>query len=279
MEETLHEFLNKKPFCVMGVLNVTPDSFYDGGRYNDSDRACERGLRLCEQGADMIDIGGESTRPGAEGVSSQEEMDRVVPVVEGIRSKSDIPLSIDTTKASVAEEALKAGGDVINDISAGRFDPHIVDKVREYGSGAILMHSRERPKTMQNDPGYSDVMSELVHELEERVDTWLDSGVKRECIAVDPGIGFAKRQEDNISILSRISEFSVYALPVMLGVSRKSVIGHITGRDKGERLPGSLGAVAFGFINGIKFFRVHDAEETADVLSVLYTLSTHGCRE
>jgi dihydropteroate synthase len=264
--------LEKKQFVLMGVVNVTPDSFFDGGMHNTVQSACDHARRLLEEGADILDIGGESSRPGSLPVSVDNERKRVLPVIEELRKETDIPISIDTTKATVAGDALDAGATWINDISAGRFDPTMTSLVAGRQCPVILMHSRKTPETMQIDPEYDDVVSEVIDELLECVKLFTDSGVFRENVIIDPGIGFAKRHEDNIEIVRNLDRIVKTGFPVLIGTSRKSFIGHIIGKEAEHRLYGTLGSVAAAYLNGAKIFRVHDVDETKDFLHVFSTI-------
>jgi dihydropteroate synthase len=277
MAHEQHETLRllDKPFAVMGVLNVTPDSFYDGGRYAAPQAAHRQALRLVGDGADIIDVGGESTRPGARPVSAEEEMSRVIPVIEHICRNADVVVSIDTTKAAVAREALRAGAAWINDISAGRADQAMPALAAEKNCPVVLMHSRKTPQDMQVNPHYENVVEEVRSELSESVELFLRHGVSRRNIIVDPGIGFAKRFEDNLVLLRELPALSALGCPILVGASRKSFIGIVTGRDANERLAGSLACVGAAFLKGAKLFRVHDVKETADFLKVMSAIE-HG---
>ena len=257
-----------KPFALMGIVNITPDSFYDGGAHFAAGDSITHARRLIEQGADVIDIGGESSRPGAAPVPAEEECRRILPVIENLAG-GPVPISVDTTKASVAGRALDAGASWINDISAGRFDPAMAPLAARRKCPVILMHSRRTPETMQEDPSYADVVAEVKQELMGQVRLFLAAGVDEKDIVLDPGIGFAKRFEDNIEILNRIQELTGLGFPLLLGTSRKSTIGRITGKQVQDRLAGSLGSVASAFARGVTFFRVHDVEETRDLLTVM----------
>jgi dihydropteroate synthase len=253
----------------MGVLNVTPDSFYDGGRHAKPVSAYDHGMRLVELGADVIDVGGESSRPGAKPVSATLECERVVPVIEKIRASSDVPISIDTTKEAVARSALEAGATWINDISAGRFDNGMAPLAAERGCPVVLMHSRHTPEVMQEDPHYDDPVREVRDELAASVERFRSHGVPDHNIVLDPGIGFAKRIEDNLAILKGLEHIAEIGFPILVGTSRKSFIGKITGKDPDDRLCGSLGSLAAAYAHGARLFRVHDVGETRDFLSVL----------
>lgn len=264
---------------VMGVLNVTPDSFSDGGMHFDRARAVESALQMAADGADLIDVGGESTRPGAEPVSAEEEMARVVPVIEEIRTRSSIPISIDTMKARVASAALNAGADIINDVTALRFDPDMRPLAAERNVPVILMHMRGEPRSMQKTIHYDDLMKEISAELTAWRDQALAAGIGADRIFVDPGIGFGKTFEHNLEILGRCSELRSLA-PVVIGASRKAFIGHLTGRASGSpRLSGSLAAVAAAARGGAAIVRVHDVRETVDFLKVWRAIEEYRVEE
>lgn len=253
---------------IMGILNVTPDSFSDGGLFVDPQQAVERVLQMVEEGADIIDIGGESTRPGAEPVSIEEEIKRVVPVVQEIRRQSKIPISIDTTKAGVAVRALEAGATMINDVSAGRFDPEMLPLAAKANVPICLMHMKGEPRTMQQNPLYEDVVAEVKTFLRERIDVCLRAGIKKEKIIIDPGIGFGKRVEDNVRLLKELDQFQALGCPILIGTSRKSFIGHLTGAEIQDRLPGTLASLAIAIQKGANILRVHDVAETRQFLNV-----------
>ncbi len=246
---------------IMGILNVTPDSFSDGGRFLSPDAAVERALAMEKEGADIIDVGGESSRPGADPVPVEEELRRVLPVLERLRGKLRIPISIDTTKAEVAEAALRAGASIVNDISALRFDPAMAPLVAEFGAGLVLMHMLGTPKTMQQAPHYEDVVTEVRDFLAERAQYAQSQGIPREAIAVDPGIGFGKTVEHNLELLRRLPELVELGFPVLVGPSRKSFIGAILGLGVEERLEGTLAACAVAVVRGADILRVHDVKE------------------
>ena len=261
---------------VVGVVNVTPDSFFDGGRFDSSDSAVVHARTLVADGADLIDIGGESTRPGSEGISVQEELDRVLPVVEAlVRGSSDcdpiaVPISIDTHKATVAEAALRAGAHMINDVRAAR-DPEMVDVLREAGNSipVVIMHMQGTPRTMQSEPWYDDVVGEVRSFLGDRAASLEASGIDRSRIVIDPGIGFGKRLCDNLDLLKNVDALRVLGYPVVIGASRKTFIGRLLGRNSAHRLYGSLAVVAQSYDAGIEFIRVHDVRETVEVLRVI----------
>lgn len=260
--------LATRPFVVMGIVNVTPDSFYDGGRHDGAAEAVSHGMALAEQGADILDVGGESTRPGSVPVPLEEELSRVVPVVRELAANG-ARVSVDTSKAEVARQALAAGAVMVNDVTAGRLDPSMASVVAEYECPVVLMHSRGTPKTMQDAPHYEDVLAEVESELREAVKRFAGSGVSEGAIVLDPGIGFAKRLEDNLALLAKVDRLCLLGYPLLVGASRKSFIGQVTGAAVEDRLPGSLAAVAAAYAGGARMFRVHDVGETVGLLRVM----------
>ena len=251
---------------VMGVVNVTPDSFSDGGRFLRVDDAVAQGLRLAAEGADYLDIGGESSRPGAEEVGEQEELDRVAPVIERLAAGVDVPVSIDTYKPSVARECLRLGARMINDIS-GLGDPEMIRVATEAGASVVIMHMRGRPKTMQRDPHYDDVVGEVRTFLHERAAQAREAGI--EDVIVDPGIGFGKTAAHNFEILRRLAAFTSLGFPVLVGPSRKSFLGALpSGLPPEQRLEGTLAAVAVAVVNGAAIVRVHDVAATKRAVEV-----------
>jgi len=253
---------------VMGVLNVTPDSFSDGGRFFDLDVAVKGAVRMAEDGADILDVGGESTRPGSDPVSADEEVERVVPVIERIAGETGLPVSIDTRKAQVAEAALDAGATIVNDVAAGR-DPQMFEVVREAGAGMVLMHMKGEPKTMQEAPVYDDVVREVHDFLAERIEAAVAAGIDRSRLAVDPGLGFAKTTAHSLTVMKETAAFLNLGLPLLVGPSRKSFIGEVLGTEVGERLEGTLGAVCFMVARGAHIVRVHDVRETVRAVRVV----------
>jgi dihydropteroate synthase len=247
---------------VMGVLNVTPDSFYDGGRRAEADQAVADGLALAEAGAEIIDIGGESTRPGAQPVSADEELRRVLPVICGLRKVVSTPISIDTYKAKVASAALATGADIVNDISALRFDPAMAELVAREKVLVVLMHMQGTPRTMQSEPSYVDVVAEVRDFLTARVAHATAAGIERDRIIIDPGIGFGKTLEHNLSLLRGLSSFTTLGLPLLVGASRKTFIGRILDLPVDERLEGSLAAAVVAVMGGAHIIRTHDVKET-----------------
>ncbi|MBN2685613.1 MAG: dihydropteroate synthase [Pontiellaceae bacterium] len=259
---------------VMGILNTTPDSFSDGGVYFDPGAAVAHALEMEAQGADLIDIGGESTRPGADPVSAEEEIRRTVPVIEGIRAQSNVVLSIDTMKAEVAAAALAAGADIINDVSGFEADPQMVHTAAETQAGVVLMHMQGTPCTMQHAPAYDDVVEEVGAYLAARAAWAEEQGVARERIVLDPGIGFGKTQEHNLELLRGLPKLAERGYPLLIGASRKRFIGAITGRTApADRTAGSLGVAAWSVANGAHILRVHDVIDTCDVCRLLDTLA------
>ena len=252
----------------MGIINVTPDSFYDGGRRLDSGDAIAHGVSLVEAGADIVDIGGESTRPGARPVSAAEELERVLPVIRGLRRNMNVPISIDTYKAEVAQAALNEGADIVNDISALRFDPQMAVCVAAERVPVVLMHMQGTPQTMQAEPRYNDVLREVGDFLAARVGAALDAGVERENIIVDPGIGFGKSLEHNLILMRGLPALVSMGYPLLVGASRKAFIGKIIDGEPDERLEGSLAAAVAAVFGGAQMVRVHDVKETCKALRV-----------
>jgi len=243
---------------IMGIINVTPDSFSDGGRYFDTERAIARGLELAADGADILDVGGESTRPGSLPVPEAEELRRVVPVIGALRKRTPCLLSVDTTKAAVARAALDSGADIVNDTSAFRFDPAMPGEVARSGAGVILMHMQGTPLTMQRSPRYGDLLDEIRAFLGERIRMAEAAGIPRERIVVDPGIGFGKTFEDNLALLRRQEVFHELGRPLLLGFSRKAFLGRLLGLPPEERLEGTIAAAVLSVERGAHILRVHD---------------------
>ncbi len=242
----------------MGVLNITPDSFSDGGLYFDKDKALERGLELVADGADIIDVGGESTRPGSDPVSAQEELRRIIPVISSLREKTDVLISVDTTKSEVAEAAIEAGADIINDISAFRFDSNMPLLAAQKGVSVILMHMKGTPKTMQINPSYVDLFSEIKSFLQEKIEVAQASGINKEKIIIDPGIGFGKSTADNLILINHLDFLEELECPILIGTSRKSFLGSILNLPPQERSEGSIASAVMGVIRGAHILRVHD---------------------
>lgn len=264
----LDRIIREDEVMIMGILNVTPDSFSDGGRFLDHDKAKNRALEMEENGADIIDIGGESTRPGAEKVELDVELERTIPVIEALRKETEIPISIDTYKSAVAKEALDAGANIVNDISALRFDPGLGELVGEREVPIILMHMQGKPKTMQKNPTYEDPVGDIKAFLNDRIEEAVELGISRDKIIVDPGIGFGKKYEDNYEILRRLEEFETLNAPLLLGTSRKSFIGDTLDLPTDERVEGTIASNVVGVLKGASILRVHDVKENHRALKV-----------
>jgi dihydropteroate synthase len=265
------------PPLVMGIVNVTPDSFSDGGRFLDTDAAVTQALRLAEQGADILDIGGESTRPGAQSVPLEEELPRVLPVLRGLAAKTSVLLSVDTSKAEVARQALEAGAHIVNDITALQGDPAMSEVARTFQAGVILMHMQGTPATMQAGPHYDEVVTEVAAFLEARLQACADVGIASSQVVLDPGIGFGKTAVHNLQLLARLEELQRLGRPVCLGVSRKGFLGKVLGRPLEQRLAGSLAAACYALARrAAQIVRVHDVAETRDVVALLEALRKTG---
>jgi dihydropteroate synthase len=258
---------------VMGVVNVTPDSFYDGGRYTLPEMAIAHALTLVEQGADIIDIGGESTRPGADPVAENEELTRVIPVVEGLARKATIPISIDTTKSRVAARALECGASIVNDVTALRGDPAMASVIARSNAAVVLMHMQGTPQTMQRSPQYVDVGADVLQFLDERVQIALQVGIARTNIILDPGFGFGKLISHNLELLKGLSAFTVLNYPLLVGLSRKGFIGTIVGKPVDDREWGTAAAIALAVDRGAHIVRVHDVAMAIDVVTMAAALS------
>ena len=254
--------------AVMGILNVTPDSFSDGGRYDRRDAAMRHAEAMAGQGAALIDIGGESTRPGSKGVDEQEELDRVIPVIEAVRSVTAVPISIDTSKPGVMREAVAAGAVMINDVCALR-EPGALEAAAALGVPVCLMHMQGKPRSMQEAPSYDDVVAEVAAFLDQRVQACIDAGLDESLIVVDPGFGFGKTREHNVRLLANLRQCRVRGRPLLAGISRKSTLGDLTGRTVDERMPASVTAAAIAVLNGADIVRAHDVGPTVDALRVV----------
>ena len=267
--------VDKQPL-IMGILNVTPDSFSDGGRYVDEATAVEHGLAMIADGADIVDVGGESTRPGAAAVPEDEECRRVIPVVRALVAQTKTPISIDTTKAGVARKALDAGAAIVNDVSALTGDPDMAAAARDSRAGIVLMHMQGAPRTMQDNPVYANVVEDVAAYLAARLAAAERAGIDPGALVVDPGIGFGKTPEHNVELLAGVARFREMRRPVLVGLSRKRFLGILTGREVGERLIGSLAAAAYCLVRGVDILRVHDVRETRDVVRVVHAIATAG---
>jgi len=261
---------------LIGVVNVTPDSFFNGGLYFEPARAIERALAIAAEGADIIDIGGESSRPGSSPIPAKEEKKRILPVIEILKQKKDILISVDTSKAEVAESALAAGADIINDISAGRFDPRMLPLAARSGAGLILMHMKGTPRTMQIAPHYDDVTGEVKAFLKDRLDAAESCGVSRENIILDPGIGFGKTLEHNLALINNLGSLSDLGRPLLIGVSRKSFIGKILKLEAPDRLEGTIAASIVSILRGASLLRVHDIQPVKQAVAVAEAILGQG---
>jgi dihydropteroate synthase len=266
------EFRFPRPALVMGIVNVTPDSFSDGGKFYSPAKAVAHALELVAQGAEILDIGGESTRPGAETVSESEELRRVIPVIESLAAKVKIPLSIDTVKPAVARAALDAGASIVNDVAANRSDDVMWKIVAESGAGYVCMHAQGGPRTMQKNPVYKDVVRDVGAFFRERLEKLEAAGVAADRVVFDPGIGFGKTPEHNLQLLANLRRFTRLKRPLLLGVSRKSFIGKLLGAALNERLPASLACATLAVASGVQIIRVHDVAETVQAVRLAEAL-------
>ncbi len=266
----MQQILNKirsGTWVVMGILNVTPDSFSDGGRFNQLDKALKHALEMQVEGAEVIDVGGESTRPGAMPVSLDEELERVIPVIEKIHQNADIAISIDTSKPQVMQAAIDAGASMVNDVNA-LLTEGAVEVCVKHQVLVCLMHRQGNPQTMQDKPQYQDVVAEISQYLNDRANACIDAGINKNNIIIDPGFGFGKSLENNLSLLREMQKFCAMQYPVLVGISRKSMFGVLLGREADERLVASTTAVAIAYQKGARFFRVHDVAQTCDALKL-----------
>ncbi|HOJ70353.1 MAG TPA: dihydropteroate synthase [Syntrophorhabdaceae bacterium] len=261
--------LHKARPLLMGILNVTPDSFFDGGQYLNIEDALRHAMRMVEDGADIIDVGGESTRPFSDPVDAHEELKRVIPVIEAIRSRSDVIISIDTYKSEVAEKACDAGAEIVNDISGLGFDSNMADTIARMGAYVVIMHIKGTPRDMQTNPYYDDVVSEIKGYFQERIALAESKGIKRDKIILDPGIGFGKRVEDNLRIIKGLGSFKDLGMPILIGTSMKSFIGKVTETELDERTEGTLASIAISVWNGADIVRVHDIKKANKVLKLV----------
>ncbi|MBS3822395.1 MAG: dihydropteroate synthase [Wenzhouxiangellaceae bacterium] len=268
----MHDAAFAGRILVMGIVNVTPDSFSDGGRFDSVDKALAHAGRLVAEGADMLDVGGESTRPGAAPVEARSEIERVVPVIEAIGGELDVPVSVDTMKAEVMRAAVAAGAAMINDVNGLR-DPQALAAAAELGVPVCIMHMQGEPRTMQHNPHYSDVVEDLLMFFRERVAACLDAGMAQRNLVLDPGFGFGKSLEHNLDLLDRFGRFREFGLPLLAGLSRKSMLGRITGRENAdERVAASVAGAVLAAERGADILRVHDVAETVDAVKVIHAL-------
>lgn len=264
-----HSFYWGKRTYLMGILNVTPDSFSDGGEFDNLETALAQAKRLIDEGANIIDIGGQSTRPGAVQISLEEELNRVIPIIKALREAVSIPISIDTTRASVAQAAVKTGADIVNDISGGTYDTEMFPVVARLGVPFIMMHIRGTPQTMQQLTDYQDLIAEIIQFFEQQIDRATKTGIERSRIIIDPGIGFAKNYAQNLELLRRTSEFKALGLPILVGASRKSFIGRILNQnDPKMRVWGTAAACCAAIAGSADILRVHDVAQISDVCKV-----------
>ncbi len=279
---TSHQLLGKgatldlsRP-CVMGILNATPDSFHDGGTCADLDALLRRAAEQVRGGADLLDVGGESTRPGAPQISQDVELERILPLVEALRREFDLPVSIDTSKAEVARLSLECGAAFVNDISGLTFDPHMAEVVAKGEAGVFIMHTPARPEVMQKHTSYTDLMTEVVESLKTSVAWAQEAGVASDAIALDPGIGFGKNLSGNLTLIQRLQEITDLGYPVLLGTSRKGFIGHVLKQPQpSQRLAGSLATIVLGLAHGARIFRVHDVEPSRQALDMAWAVCTN----
>lgn len=261
---------------LMGILNVTPDSFSDGGQFYQRETALKQAQKMIEAGVDIIDIGGQSTRPGATPISLEEELRRVIPIISTIREYSDIPISVDTTRSIVAQQSIDAGADIINDISAGTFDDKMLETVAHLQVPFVMMHIKGNPETMQNLTNYKDLIGEIRLFFKQQIEKAINLGIKKEHIIIDPGIGFAKNYEQNLEILKKIPQIKTLGFPVLIGTSRKSFIGKILNKDNPqERVWGTGATSCYAIIQGANILRVHDVAEMSDIIKVTDVLIKH----
>ncbi len=272
---TLIERLSRSKPMIMGILNVTPDSFSDGGRYTAVEAAVRHAMTMVEAGAEIIDIGGESTRPGSERVSAGEQLSRVIPVIRALRKVLPAGrfISIDTTLSEVADAALEAGAECVNDVSGGRDDPGLLRLVAEQQVALVLMHMQGQPRTMQDDPRYHDAVAEVLDFLLDRAECAINAGIPRENLIIDPGIGFGKRKIDNLRLMAHLDRFVATGLPVLLGTSRKRFMGAIlTVKEPTELVAATVATTTLGVMAGVKIFRVHDVKENYQALEVAWAI-------
>jgi len=260
----------------MGILNVTPDSFYDGGRFSTPDNALRQAGKLVDNGADIIDLGGESTRPESVPVEEQEELKRILPVLRLIKQRFDVPVSVDTSKSGVARIALEEGAEIVNDISGFAFDPNMPDTVAGFGAGIVLMHIKGTPGTMQIRPEYDDLVDEVSRSLRKSIDIAESAGIGGDNIVIDPGIGFGKRLKDNYTLIRSICRFKELGRPVLIGPSRKSFVFKLLGCSPEEGLAGTISAALFSFLHGADILRVHDVREVNEALVVAEAFISSG---
>lgn len=265
----------KKPL-IMGILNVTPDSFYDGGRFFDFDKAIERGIEIEKQGADIIDIGGQSTRPGSKFISEKEEIERVIPVIKTLSKELKIKISCDTFRSKVAEKAIENGASIINDISAFSLDKNLFDVIKDSDCGYILMHMKGTPENMQINPYYEDVIGEISTFFREKLRILEKNKVDLERVVIDPGIGFGKRVCDNVEILKNLDKFKKFNRPILIGTSRKSFMGKLLNLEVEQRLEPTIATNVYAYLKGANIFRVHDVKEIKRAIEIIYLIENEN---
>ena len=268
-----HEFSFPRPALIMGIVNTTPDSFSDGGKFLDPDAAVDHALRLVHEGADILDIGGESTRPGAALVPEPEEIERVVPVIQQLATRVQVPISIDTVKPGVARAAIDAGATIVNDIAANRDDPGIWKLVAETGAGYVAMHMQGTPQTMQNAPAYNEVIGEVGQFFEERMARFADAGIDSDQVMLDVGIGFGKTVAHNLELIRRLDAFHRLDRPLLLGASRKSFMGKLFGLEPAERIQTSIACATWAIMHGVQAIRTHDVAATAQAVRMIEAIA------
>lgn len=261
---------------IMGILNRSPDSFYDGGRFLEKRAAVSQVYKMVDEGADIIDIGGQSTRPGSNPVSQEEEIERVTPIIEEVANNINVPISIDTYKSVVAREAIKKGASIINDITGLKGDPEMAGVIAEYNAGVVLMHIKGTPKNMQDNPQYENLIEEIIEYLRDSIKIGTDAGISPDKMIIDPGIGFGKTPEHNLSIIKRLGEFKVLDKPILIGVSRKSFIGTVLNANLDGRLFGTAAACAISIANGANIIRVHDVKEMKEIARMTDAILREG---
>ncbi|MCM8766579.1 MAG: dihydropteroate synthase [Candidatus Omnitrophica bacterium] len=265
----------KKPF-IMGILNVTPDSFYDGGKFFDFDKAIERGIEIEKQGADIIDIGGQSTRPGSKIISEEEEIERIIPVIKVLSGKLKIPISCDTFRSKVAEKAIENGAKIINDISAFSLDKNLLDVIKNSDCGYVLMHMKGTPENMQINPYYDNVIKEISDFFQEKLLSLEKNNIDIERVVIDPGIGFGKRVCDNVEILKNLDKFKKFNRPILIGTSRKSFIGKLLNLEVEQRLEPTIATNLYAYLKGANIFRVHDVREVKKAIEIIYLIENEN---
>ncbi len=275
-EKTKSSLKVEKRTLIMGVLNTTPDSFSDGGLFLNEDDAVKHALKMVKEGADIIDIGGESTRPGAKGVALDEELARTIPVIKKLAEKTNVLISIDTAKSDVARKALEAGASIVNDITGLKGDSHMAEVAAEFNATVVLMHIKGTPRTMQQNPVYKDLINEIIKSLKESIEIAETAGIDKDKIIIDPGIGFGKTTEHNLEIIDQLARFKALKKPILIGVSRKSFIGSVLDVEPDKRIMGTASSCALAIANGADIIRVHDVSEMKQVTRMTDAITRRG---